>query len=84
MHSPRPRGLSTEQMLEALRKLLRDHGFLSLKLIEDTKELPSVYQYDLYFGGLMRAYELIGYKPALCAHGGAATRSQKRFRKQGA
>jgi hypothetical protein len=74
----RPRGLSTGEMLKGLRKLLREHGFLSLKLINDCKQVPSTYQYDRRFRGIMKAYELIGYKPRPCAHGGASGLGRKR------
>lgn len=76
--SPRPRRLPTEEMLEALRKLLRERGCLSSRMIGDCKEMPSIHQYEVRFGGLMQAYELIGYKPKPRALGGAVTRNSKR------
>jgi hypothetical protein len=75
--SSRPRGLSTEEMLEALRKLFRERGRLSLRLIGDCKQMPSAHQYEARFGSIMRAYELIGYKVQPRALGGAASRGKK-------
>jgi hypothetical protein len=83
MTYPRPRGLSKEEMLEILRRLLRARGSLSLKMIEDCKLVPSIYQFEQWFGTIMRAYELIGYKPHFCARGGAATRNKKRRWRRG-
>lgn len=78
MHCTRPRGLSTKKMLKGLRDLLRERGHLSQKMVQDSKLLPSLYQYEARFGSIMRAYELIGYKPVPYAFGGAATRDKKR------
>jgi DNA invertase Pin-like site-specific DNA recombinase len=75
--SSRPRGLSTEEMLEALRKLFRERGRLSLRLIGDCKQMPSAHQYEARFGGIMQAYELIGYKVQPRALGGAASRGKR-------
>jgi hypothetical protein len=61
--SPRPRGMSNEDMLDALRKLLRERGLLSQSVIDDCKSVPSYHQYYCRFGSLARAYELIGYTP---------------------
>ncbi|HEY7230175.1 MAG TPA: recombinase family protein [Pseudolabrys sp.] len=62
--SPRPRGLSREEMLEALRKLWRSHGYVSLRLIEKCEEVPSTYTYAMRFGSIREAYRLIGYNPS--------------------
>lgn len=59
--SSRPRNLSRRQMLDALRKLWRKRGYLSLKLIQRCQEVPSTYQYASRFGSICRAYRLIGY-----------------------
>jgi hypothetical protein len=55
-------GLSNEQLLDILRRLLQTHGYLSEELIEGDKEVPSVTTYARRFGSLGRAYKLIGFK----------------------
>jgi hypothetical protein len=65
--SKRPRGLSRDEMLKALRKLWQDNGYLSLKLIEKHEEVPSTYSYGIRFGSIRNAYRLIGYKPGFPA-----------------
>jgi DNA invertase Pin-like site-specific DNA recombinase len=57
------RSLTDEQLLEALRKLLRKHGKLTQKLICRNGETPTSPTYCGRFGSLTRAYELIGYRP---------------------
>jgi DNA invertase Pin-like site-specific DNA recombinase len=59
----RPHGLSDREMLDALRKLWREHGMLSEKLIKKTKSVPSCYHYCRRFGMLSEAYHLIGFEP---------------------
>jgi DNA invertase Pin-like site-specific DNA recombinase len=59
----RRRGLSNGEMLEALRQLWSEHGYLSVDLIEGSNSVPCTASYRLRFGGLKRAYELIGYRP---------------------
>jgi DNA invertase Pin-like site-specific DNA recombinase len=59
----RPRGLSEQKMLNALRNLWREHGGLSEKLIKATKSVPSCYQYCKRFGTLSEAYRRIGFRP---------------------
>jgi DNA invertase Pin-like site-specific DNA recombinase len=55
--------LSNEEMLEALQRLLRDHGYLSGLIIDETERLPSSSAYQSRFGSLLRAYELVGFTP---------------------
>jgi hypothetical protein len=50
-----------EQLLDALRDLLAKEGRLSGNLIHRSLDLPSPSTYCHRFGGLRRAYELIGY-----------------------
>jgi DNA invertase Pin-like site-specific DNA recombinase len=54
--------LSDEQLLELLRRLLREHGRLTQELINTSNQTPSGPTYAYRFGSLKRAYELIGYK----------------------
>jgi hypothetical protein len=43
--------------------LLRDHGYLSGLIIDETERLPSSSAYQSRFGSLLRAYELVGFTP---------------------
>jgi hypothetical protein len=62
-NSPRPHGLSDEEMLEVLRKLWRTHGYVTQSMITNDRSLPSCHAFQARFGGLLRAYELIGFVP---------------------
>jgi DNA invertase Pin-like site-specific DNA recombinase len=53
--------LSDEQLLERLRSLLLRLGKLSGLLIDETDDMPSSSLYASRFGGLHRAYQLIGW-----------------------
>jgi DNA invertase Pin-like site-specific DNA recombinase len=55
--------LTDEQLLERLRNLLARVGQLSGILIDETDDMPSTAVYKSRFGGLSRAYALIGYTP---------------------
>jgi DNA invertase Pin-like site-specific DNA recombinase len=55
--------LSDQEMLEALRCLLQEHGYLSGLIIDEAEHLPSSSAYQSRFGSLLRAYELVGFKP---------------------
>jgi DNA invertase Pin-like site-specific DNA recombinase len=52
---------SNEELLEALKRLLDQHGRLSLRLVKESPCVPSPSTYRLRFGSLRKAYELIGY-----------------------
>jgi DNA invertase Pin-like site-specific DNA recombinase len=52
---------SRKQLLDALRQLLREHGYLSRKLIDETEKMPTTNTYQRHFGGVLPAYERIGY-----------------------
>ena len=54
-----------EQVLDDLRRLLREKGKLSEDLIEKCRYVPTVGTYQRWFGGLKQAYELIGYRANL-------------------
>jgi Recombinase len=60
--SPRPRGLTDDQMLFALWQLWRKRGHLSQPVIVRNKDVPSHHAYVKRFGSLTRAYDLIGFK----------------------
>jgi DNA invertase Pin-like site-specific DNA recombinase len=53
---------SNAQLLEYLRQILLQEGRLSLKIIEDFPGMPSPTTFRERFGGLLRAYEALGYK----------------------
>lgn len=53
---------SNQRMLDNLRSLLMSKGRLTSKLIRESESLPCAGTYQKRFGGLARAYELIGYQ----------------------
>lgn len=55
--------LAPEAMLDALHQLLKEHGYLSCDLIEESKSVPSSGSYLRHFGSMFEAYRLIGYTP---------------------
>jgi len=59
----RNRRFSDEEMLERLRRLFEYHGYLSGLIIDESENMPSSGSYQRRFGSLIRAYELIGFKP---------------------
>ncbi|WP_443749349.1 recombinase family protein [Asticcacaulis solisilvae] len=59
----RSRKFSDDEMLSRLRSLHERQGWLSGILIDETEGMPSSSAYAYRFGGLSRAYQLIGYDP---------------------
>jgi DNA invertase Pin-like site-specific DNA recombinase len=59
----RHRHLSDDDLLERLRLLLTSKGSLSGLLIDESEDMPSSSVYARRFGGLHRAYQLIGWQP---------------------
>ena len=59
----RARRYSDEDLLSRLRQLRDRHGYVSAILIDESEILPSSAVYSARFGGLIRAYALIGYTP---------------------
>ncbi|MBS0250688.1 MAG: recombinase family protein [Proteobacteria bacterium] len=55
--------LSDEQMLEILQQILNANGQLSGIIIDECEAAPSSQSFARRFGGLRRAYKLIGYAP---------------------
>ena len=53
--------LSDDEMLAPLRQLLRKHGFLSTRLVDDSPDTPCLTSLHERFGGLGRIYKLIGF-----------------------
>jgi DNA invertase Pin-like site-specific DNA recombinase len=61
--SGKPRGLSNDEMLDVLRQLWRDHGYLTEEIIRASPNAPHVSAYFTRFDSLRRAYGLIGFVP---------------------
>jgi DNA invertase Pin-like site-specific DNA recombinase len=59
----RCRRFTEEEMLDKLRRLKEQHGYLTAMIINETDGMPSSSAYSTRFGGLTRAYEMIGYDP---------------------
>jgi hypothetical protein len=59
----RPRGLSDDEMLEAMRQLWREQGYLTKDIIGASKSVPAPSAYYLRFGSMLHVYQLIGFKP---------------------
>lgn len=57
------RKLSDGEMLEKLKNLKEKVGYLSAMIINETEDMPSSAAYAGRFGGLVRAYQLIGFDP---------------------
>jgi DNA invertase Pin-like site-specific DNA recombinase len=57
------RRFSKKDVLEALRRLNQEHGFLDKKLIGQNKELPSYVTLYRLFGGLNNIYKRLGSTP---------------------
>ena len=55
--------VSDDEMLDVLREILQTHGFLSGLVIDEADTLLSSSAYRSRFGGLLRAYRLVGFKP---------------------
>jgi DNA invertase Pin-like site-specific DNA recombinase len=59
----RSRDMDTSTMLHLLRDLYNRSGHLSGLLIDEQEDMPSSGTYGARFGGLLKAYEKIGYRP---------------------
>jgi DNA invertase Pin-like site-specific DNA recombinase len=59
----RIRTYSNERLLQYLRDFLRKKGRLTARMIRNDVEMPCPQIYSSRFGGLKRAYEIIGYEP---------------------
>lgn len=54
---------SNDEMLEALQRLLQQHGYLSGLIMDETERVPSSSAYQNRFGSLLRAYQFVGFTP---------------------
>lgn len=59
----RARRYTDTQLIDRLRALFTHRGTLSSLLIDETEGMPSSSVYSLRFGGLLRAYKLVGFSP---------------------
>jgi hypothetical protein len=59
----RSRRQSDTELLDRLKQLYQERGFLSGILIDETEGMASSSVYASRFGGLVRAYALIGFSP---------------------
>lgn len=59
----RARRYTDEELIERLRALHRNRGFLSGLVIDETDGMPSSSVYAYRFGSLIRAYEMVGFTP---------------------
>lgn len=61
--SARSSKLTDDEMLEGLKEVFEAEGFLSGLVIDEAEALPSSSAYRSRFGSLLRAYQLVGFKP---------------------
>jgi len=59
----RARKYTEEELLERLRSLYQNRGFLSGMVIDESDNMPSTSVYVHRFGSLIRAYQLVGFTP---------------------
>lgn len=59
----RARRFTDNELIERLRALYQQRGFLSGLVINETEGIPSASVYAHRFGSLIRAYELVGFTP---------------------
>jgi Pyridine nucleotide-disulphide oxidoreductase len=54
---------SNDELIERLRSLYQNRGFLSGLIINETEGMPSTSMYAHRFGSLVRAYQMVGFTP---------------------
>ena len=54
---------TNEELIERLRTLFQNRGFLSGLIIDETDGMPSTSIYAHRFGSLVRAYQMVGFTP---------------------
>ena len=59
----RAKRYTDEQLLEKLRTLYRQHGYLSALIIDEAEDMPCATCYAHRFGTLVRAYQAVGFTP---------------------
>jgi DNA invertase Pin-like site-specific DNA recombinase len=59
----RARRYSNEELIERLRSLYQNRGFLSGLIIDETEGMPAASVFAHRFGSLIRAYQMVGFTP---------------------
>jgi len=59
----RTKKYSNDEMIDMLKALYKKKGWLSAIIIDECEDMPSSAVYRNRFGGLIRAYRLVGYVP---------------------
>lgn len=59
----RSRKFSNDELIERLRVLYQQRGYLSGMVIDEEESMPSSSVYSHRFGSLLRAYQLVGFTP---------------------
>ncbi|HWW05608.1 recombinase family protein [Collimonas sp.] len=59
----RARRFTDEELVDRLRSLYKNRGFLSGLIIDEMEGMPSSTVYAHRFGSLIRAYEIVGFTP---------------------
>ncbi|MFT3812938.1 MAG: recombinase family protein [Acidovorax sp.] len=54
---------SNDELIEKLRRLFQQHGYLSGLIIDEAEGMPSAAAYAHRFGSLIRAYQAVGFTP---------------------
>jgi ParB/RepB/Spo0J family partition protein len=54
---------SDDELIEKLRSLYQQHGYLSGLIIDEAEGMPSAAAYAHRFGSLIRAYQTVGFTP---------------------
>ena len=59
----RAQRFSDEELIEKLRRLYQQHGYLSGLIIDEAEGMPSAAAFAHRFGSLIRAYQTVGFTP---------------------
>lgn len=54
---------SNDELIDKLRRLFQQHGYLSGLIIDEAEGMPSSAAYAHRFGSLIRAYQAVGFTP---------------------
>ena len=53
------------EMLQKLRGLWEEHGYISCRLVDQTNAMPTAMMFKNRFGGMVNAHQMIGFKPRI-------------------
>lgn len=59
----RARRYTDDELIDRLRHLYKNHGVLTSLIIDEAEGMPSSSVYSFRFGGLIRAYQKVGFTP---------------------